>query len=651
MGLMGLGGLMAIVGGLLFVVVVVAAMRAAFNGVGSMITPLQSGLRALFMRGEALFNRAFGDRSTRSTTWAISFFLFWIVGAPAVPVRLLRHQRQRRLRSVEALTHGQWFAGGVLRSVHRYASDAMVLTMLLHLLRYFAFDRLRGFRWFSWVTGVVLLWLVYVAGINGYMLPWDRLAQFVTQASFEWLDWLPGFGGTLIRNFILPEQRQRPPVLAAGPSSTSACRCCVLLLMWVHVQRVPKASTQPPRPIAIGCCGMLLVLGCCAGASQGGRRICTAAGTLALDWFLLPVYPLLDPGRRWRGLGPGGRRHRCCWRCPGCRAARSAQARRLTLHPGPARVARPPGETLLEAGLRAGLACPTTAAPAAAAMPVHGAATAGRPWPVPGGRADRPMRARGETLMCCAVPLEDVEIEVDRRLERWPPPRRPLQRLQARVSAWSACRPTDAPVLSLPGGEHAALRRRPVPQHRARRRRQARAFSFANAAASGQPRDVIELHVRLIPGGRFTTHVFERMRSATRSTSKGRWAASRCTTASGRSCWSRRHRFRADQEHPRGRLPPRHPAADAAVLGRAAQRQDLYMPTCIERWEREHPNFRCVPVLSEAGADEGWSGPPRLRSRGAAGRPPGPDGLRGLRLRLGAHGRGGRARLPGPWPG
>jgi hypothetical protein len=119
-------------------------------------------------------------------------------------------------RSVEALTRAVVGLGGILRTVHRHASDAMVLTMLLHLLRYFAFDRLRGFRWFSWVTGVVLLWLAYVAGANGYMLPWDRLAQFVTQASFEWLDWLPGFGGSLIRNFILPEQRQRPPVLAAG---------------------------------------------------------------------------------------------------------------------------------------------------------------------------------------------------------------------------------------------------------------------------------------------------------------------------------------------------------------------------------------------------------------------------------------------------
>ena len=56
---------------------------------------------------------------------------------------------------------------------------AFALTMVLHMVRHFAFDRFSGFRAFSWLTGLLLLWLVYVAGVNGYMLPWDRLAQFV----------------------------------------------------------------------------------------------------------------------------------------------------------------------------------------------------------------------------------------------------------------------------------------------------------------------------------------------------------------------------------------------------------------------------------------------------------------------------------------
>ena len=43
-----------------------------------------------------------------------------------------------------------------------------------------------------------------------------------------------------------------------------------LALMWVHVQRAPKAATQPPRPIALALLVTLLVLALVAPvASQG----------------------------------------------------------------------------------------------------------------------------------------------------------------------------------------------------------------------------------------------------------------------------------------------------------------------------------------------------------------------------------------------
>ena len=47
-----------------------------------MIALLQKGLRALFMRIEALFNRAFGDPlNPFYHLGSISFFLFWVVAA------------------------------------------------------------------------------------------------------------------------------------------------------------------------------------------------------------------------------------------------------------------------------------------------------------------------------------------------------------------------------------------------------------------------------------------------------------------------------------------------------------------------------------------------------------------------------------------
>ena len=143
---------------------------------------LQGLIRRIFMAAEAVFNRAFGDRmNPLYHLGPITFFLFWVVSATGLVLyAFFDTSVSGAYRSVEAITHGGLGLGSILRAVHRYASDAMVLTMLAHMLRYFAFDRLRGFRWVSWVTGVALLWLVYIAGINGFMLPWDRLAQFVT---------------------------------------------------------------------------------------------------------------------------------------------------------------------------------------------------------------------------------------------------------------------------------------------------------------------------------------------------------------------------------------------------------------------------------------------------------------------------------------
>jgi CDP-4-dehydro-6-deoxyglucose reductase len=169
--------------------------------------------------------------------------------------------------SVERITHDQWWAGGILRSIHRYATDGMILTMLLHMLRHFAYDRYRGFRSFSWLTGVALLWLIYIAGVNGFMLVWDKLAQFVVIATAEWFDILPMFNGTLIRNFLYLENvNSRLFTLLAFIHIGAPL--IVGIIMWVHVQRVPRAHINPPRPIAIAV--TLMFVG--AGPGQAGPQ-------------------------------------------------------------------------------------------------------------------------------------------------------------------------------------------------------------------------------------------------------------------------------------------------------------------------------------------------------------------------------------------
>ena len=177
---------------------------------------------------------------------------------------------QEAQASVEYLTVQQWYLGGVMRSLHRYGSDGVAATMLLHMARHWCFDRYRGFRWFSWVSGMALLWLVYAAGINGYMLPWDRLSQFVVVATAEWFDRLPMFGGELVRNFIFPEA-VNDRLFSLLSFIHIGVPLVVLAVLWVHTQRVPRAKTVPPLPITLTLTAALIALSLFKPARQPGR--------------------------------------------------------------------------------------------------------------------------------------------------------------------------------------------------------------------------------------------------------------------------------------------------------------------------------------------------------------------------------------------
>jgi NAD(P)H-flavin reductase/quinol-cytochrome oxidoreductase complex cytochrome b subunit/ferredoxin len=574
-----------------------------------MIAALQRLLRWLFMHAEALFNRAFGDRlNPLYHLGAISFFLFWIVcGTGLVLFVFFNTSVTGAYRSVEMVTKAPWFAGSVLRSVHRYASDAMVVTMVIHMLRYFAFDRLRGFRWFSWVTGVVLIWLIYVAGVNGYMLPWDQLAQFVITASFEWLDWLPSFGGTLMRNFIYPASVS-DRFFSLLVFIHIGVPLLTLLLMWVHVQRVPKASTQPPRPIALSVSLTLIALSLLLPvASQGGpARLNVSPTTLQLDWFLLPLLPLIDAwplGRVWALMGgatalllalPWLR-----WR----RGGAKAPALHLTVHPGAVSVPVRSGETLLEAGLRADLPlrydCRAGGCGLCLCTVLNGRVEHGAYQPAVLTEA---MRARGQALMCCAVPLEDLEIEVESLAPTG------AGAVRQRVGRVVRIEPLAADVkrilLALPEGERldfAAGQYLNVVLDDGQRR----AFSFANPPHDN---NFIELHVRLIPGGRFTTFVFNQLKVGDTLRLEG---------PLGRFTLHESERPILFVAGATGFAPIKSIVEDAFQRGvhrpmrlywGVRHRDDLYLLDLAERWQREHDNFQVVPVLSDSAPGDGWTG-------------------------------------------
>lgn len=577
-----------------------------------MIKKLQDLLQWLFLQVEGLFNAAFGDRiNPFYHLGAITFFLFWIISGSGLYLYVFFETGiAEAYSSVVDLSTKQWWLGGIMRSVHRYASDAMVLTMVLHMLRYFAFDLYHGFRWFSWITGILLIWMVYASGVNGYMLPWDMLAQYVTVTSFEWLDWLPLFNGSLMRNFLYSDH-VGDRFFTLLSFLHVGLPLVVLMVMWIHVQRVPKARTTPPRPMVYGLLITMLVLSLIAPVhSQGGHSDLTQAITqIELDWFYLAVFPLLNEwplGRVWvLVVGVSALVALLPWWPPqfkrGEKKAYQVQVHGDQGHSVALEVRQ--GETILDAGLRQGLALPYECRNGGCGLCVC-SIEQGQYEHRPYQRSALPDadKARGKALMCCAVPQADMAIEVHgftgeaaQAQEVHTAHVVRMQRLASDVMLVLLELPMGK-TLDFVAGQYINILLEDG---------QRRAFSFANRPKAGNQ---IELHVRLMPGGRFTTHVFEQMKVGDPVRFEGPVGSF----------------MLRESEKPilfiagaTGFAPIKSIVEDA--FARAVQRpmylywgvrqsKDLYMLALCEQWQREHDNFHIVAVVSEASAEQDWTG-------------------------------------------
>lgn len=211
--------------------------------------------------------------------------------------------------------------------------------------------------------------------------------------------------------------------------------------------------------------------------------------------------------------------------------------------------------------------------------------------------------AAGQALFCCARPLEDLVIEC------------------RELSGVNGIKPRILPVrvqkkeqlsgdvmvlfLQLPASERLQFVAGQYLEFILKDGKR-RAFSIANA-----PHDdaLIELHLRLVPGGQFTQYVFEEMPEK---------AILRIEAPLGTFY------LREDSTKPiifvaggTGFAPIKgiiehmihHGMQREIVLYRGGRVQsDLYMDELSRRWAEFLPNLRYIPVLSEEPADSGWQG-------------------------------------------
>ncbi|MDO9394203.1 MAG: CDP-6-deoxy-delta-3,4-glucoseen reductase [Methylotenera sp.] len=211
-------------------------------------------------------------------------------------------------------------------------------------------------------------------------------------------------------------------------------------------------------------------------------------------------------------------------------------------------------------------------------------------------------KAAGKALFCCSRPLTDLTIECREIKAGVIPPRIMPARVERKEQL---SHDVMALFLKLPSTEHLKFMAGQYIEFLLKDGKR-RAFSLANAPHVD---NILELHLRLIPGGQFTNYVFNEMPDK---------AILRIEAPFGSFF------LREDSDKPiimvaggTGFAPIKgiiehmlhnNIQRNVTLYWGARTLHDLYMPALPEAWAKAHPHIKFIPVLSDATAEDNWQG-------------------------------------------
>lgn len=170
-------------------------------------------------------------------------------------------------QSVHYITYELPF-GNLFRSMHRYASDGMMIFVMLHMFRVWFTDRYREYRILPWITGVILLSITFVIGLSGYLLIWDQEAVTLSNITFNLLKDMPLVGPGLAE-FLMAGKVITDYTLTRFMFLHLGIPLLMMFMLWLHYLRITRPVSEPPLPLVLLLTGALFAVSALAPVELG----------------------------------------------------------------------------------------------------------------------------------------------------------------------------------------------------------------------------------------------------------------------------------------------------------------------------------------------------------------------------------------------
>jgi len=219
----------------------------------------------------------------------LSIFLSIILFVTGIYLTIFYRPGVDRAFLTVELISATWL-GSLMRSMHKYASDVLILVVVLHILKMFISDRFWGARWLAWTSGWIMLAVIWLVGTMGYWLVWDQRAQWLTELMME------ASSGAVALTYLTSDL----------VSKTFSNFVIILFLhvfipllgflgIYIHVLRLSRAQWWAPRWIMLqSTFGLILLAVIKPVASALPADLSQIISTTPLDSLYLGFLPLID---------------------------------------------------------------------------------------------------------------------------------------------------------------------------------------------------------------------------------------------------------------------------------------------------------------------------------------------------------------------
>jgi cytochrome b6 len=215
--------------------------------------------------------------------------------------------------------------GWLIRSIHSWSANLMIATLFIHMFSVFFLRAYYPPREITWISGVLLLFIVICFGFSGYLLPWNKLAFFATKVGTEIAGVVPIVGRPILR-FLRGGDDVTGATLtrffgfhvAVLPATATVLIAIHVLLVQLHGMSVPPSVAEKsvkkmkfvPNFLLRDLIGWILAIGVLAALAalfpwelgEKADAFAPAPAGIKPEWYFLFMFQTLKwlPAKIWR---------------------------------------------------------------------------------------------------------------------------------------------------------------------------------------------------------------------------------------------------------------------------------------------------------------------------------------------------------------